>query len=120
VAFSVLGDPFRIWIKKAIEDRNLKVAIQKDLNINLDPELAMAFRASTSVSRKYPAALPATFALLFPYLFFCSLVVKGSGVMMLKVGSKRRRTTNEIKEEKEEARVRQTDVEAKLASLAAM
>jgi hypothetical protein len=40
--------------------------------------------------------------------------------MMLKAGSKRRRTTNEIKEEKEEARLRQTDVETKLASLAAM
>jgi hypothetical protein len=40
--------------------------------------------------------------------------------MMLKVGSKRRRTTNEITEEKEEARVRQTDIETKLASLAAM
>ena len=40
--------------------------------------------------------------------------------MMLKVGSKRRRTTAQIKEEKDEAVVRQTDVETKLASLAAM
>jgi hypothetical protein len=40
--------------------------------------------------------------------------------MMLKVGSKRRRTKTQIEEEKEEARAKQTDVETKLASLAAM
>jgi hypothetical protein len=49
----VIGEPFRLWIKQAIEDRNRKVAVQKDLNINLDPELANAFRASTAVSRKF-------------------------------------------------------------------
>jgi uncharacterized protein YgbK (DUF1537 family) len=40
--------------------------------------------------------------------------------MMLKVGSKRRRTQTQIEEEKQEAMVKQIDVEAKLASLAAM
>ena len=37
---------------------------------------------------------------------------------MLKIGSKRRRTRTEIEEEKEEARLKQLDIEAKLAKLA--
>jgi hypothetical protein len=38
---------------------------------------------------------------------------------MLKIGSKRRRTKTEIEEEKKEAELKQADIEAKLASLAA-
>jgi hypothetical protein len=62
VANTVLGAPFKQWIKQAIEDRNLKVAIQKDLNIGLDPEVAKCFKASTSVSRK---SIPFRFVYLF-------------------------------------------------------
>jgi hypothetical protein len=77
-------------------------------------ELVLPYLVSTT------AALPAAFLLCYPYLIFCSLVSKGTGVMMLKVGSKRRRTQTQIEEEKQEAMVKQIDVEAKLASLAAM
>ena len=56
VSLTVLGDPFRHWVRFAIEQRNRKVAIQKDLNINFDQELAAAFKASTAVSRKYLAS----------------------------------------------------------------
>ena len=52
VTHSVIGDPFKHWIRQAIEERNDKVTVKKDLNINFDPQLAAAFRASTSVSRK--------------------------------------------------------------------
>ena len=37
VAYTTLGNPFKEWIKQAIEDRNEKVTIKKDLNINMDP-----------------------------------------------------------------------------------
>ena len=57
VAYSILGDPFKQWIRNAIEERNKKVAIKKDLNINMDPELAAAYRASTAVSCKYQSHL---------------------------------------------------------------
>ena len=40
--------------------------------------------------------------------------------MMLKVGSKRRRTQTQIEEEKQEVMVKQIDVETKLASFEAM
>ena len=39
---------------------------------------------------------------------------------MLKIGSKRRRTKTEIEEEKEEARLREVDIQEKLAMLAQM
>jgi hypothetical protein len=52
VALTVLGAPFKEWIKQAISDRNIKVAVQKDLNIGFDPELAAAYRSSNAVSRK--------------------------------------------------------------------
>jgi hypothetical protein len=56
VAFTVLGAPFRQWIRQAIEERNRKVTVKKDMDINVDPQLAAAFRASTAVSRKYHIA----------------------------------------------------------------
>lgn len=53
VAFTVIGDPFGQWVKQQIEARNQKLTTEKQLNIDLDPELAAAFNASTAVSSKY-------------------------------------------------------------------
>ena len=50
VAFTVVGQPFGDWVKGQIELRNHKVTIEKQLNIDIDPELAAAFNASTAVS----------------------------------------------------------------------
>ena len=50
VAFTVVGKPFGDWVKEQIEERNLKITTDKQLNIELDPELAAAFNASTAVS----------------------------------------------------------------------
>ena len=52
VAFTVLGKPFGDWVKGQIELRNYKITTDKQLNIDLDPELAAAFNASTAVSSK--------------------------------------------------------------------
>ena len=43
---------------------------------------------------------------------------KGIGANLLKVGSKRRRTKNEIEEQKQEEVARQEQIEAELAELA--
>ena len=53
VAFTVLGKPFGDWVKGQIELRNYKITTEKQLNIDMDPELAAAFNASTAVSSKY-------------------------------------------------------------------
>ena len=50
VAFTVLGKPFGDWVKGQIELRNYKITTEKQLNIDMDPELAAAFNASTAVS----------------------------------------------------------------------
>ena len=52
MAYSVLGDDFSAWVKEQILQRNDKVAEKGNLMIQLDPEIAAAFQASTSVSCK--------------------------------------------------------------------
>ena len=49
----VLRGLFTGWVKNQIEARNEKVTKQQDLMIEMDAEVLDAFRASTSVSRKY-------------------------------------------------------------------
>ena len=65
--------------------------------IECDPELAAAFKNSTMVSSKFIcySLLPS------PNFIVCIYIAsKGSGAAMLKIGSKRRRTKNEIAGEK--------------------
>ena len=50
---TVLKNIFTDWVKKQIEDRNEKVTVKKNLEIEMDPDIAAAFNASSSVSRKY-------------------------------------------------------------------
>ena len=60
---TVLGDVFTDWVSEKIEERNEEVRNKKDMNIELDPDIAAAFRASTSVSREFRFNL-------ISYLFF--------------------------------------------------
>ena len=53
VASSVIGNAFDQWVYEKVKLRNEKVAIEKDLMINVDPEIARAFNSSTAVSCKY-------------------------------------------------------------------
>jgi hypothetical protein len=52
VAASLLGGIFNDWVKEQIERRNKRVAIERDVMINLDPDIAAAFNSSSAVSRK--------------------------------------------------------------------
>ena len=54
-------------------------------------------------------------------LFYNDFVkVNGSGANILKIGSKRRRTKHEIIEEKEETRLKEEAIQAKLAQVLTM
>ena len=75
---SLIGAPFFDWVNQRIDQRNAEVIQEKNLAINMDPEVAKAFHASTAVS-----------------------VQNGAGANMLKVGSKRRRPPAEVKAERE-------------------
>ena len=50
---TVLGKKFTDWVKEQIENRNEEVTVKKGLEIELDPDVAAAFKASTSVSCKF-------------------------------------------------------------------
>ena len=51
--YSLIGDPFRLWVSQVIKDRNRKVASKNDLIIERDPEIARAFKSSLNISSKY-------------------------------------------------------------------
>ena len=49
---TVLKNIFTDWVRSQIENRNEDMTLKKEMNIELDPDIAAAFNASTSVSRK--------------------------------------------------------------------
>ena len=53
VCASVMKNVFTDWLKQRIEQRNEEITDKKDLNIELDEDVAAAFRASTAVSCKF-------------------------------------------------------------------
>ena len=53
IACTVLGNVFSDWVKEQIEARNAKVLVDRNNNIEMDPEMAAAFQQSTAVSSKY-------------------------------------------------------------------
>ena len=50
--YTLIGDDFRKWVAQVIKDRNSRVAAKNDLIIELDPEIAKAFRSSLNISSK--------------------------------------------------------------------
>ena len=47
-----LKDNFTQWVKEQVEERNEYVTEKRDMNIELDPDIAEAFHNSTAVSCK--------------------------------------------------------------------
>ena len=54
---TVMGSSFTDWVNEQIEERNEAIKVKGELNIELDPDVAEAFNASTAVSCKYLALL---------------------------------------------------------------
>ena len=52
VLFTVVGNDIVRWVNDVVDERNQKVAEQKKMLIDLDPEIAKAFQKSTSVPGK--------------------------------------------------------------------
>jgi len=49
--YTLVGDDFKQWVKTQINTRNERVAVEANLNIEMDPAIAAAFNNSTAVSR---------------------------------------------------------------------
>ena len=50
---SVLQNEFTDWMKAQIEERNEEIKEKGEMMIEMDPDVAAAFKSSTSVSRKW-------------------------------------------------------------------
>jgi hypothetical protein len=57
VLFTVVGKPISDLVKKSIKARNDQVAENRNLIIELDPEIAAAFARSINISSKLTASL---------------------------------------------------------------
>ena len=52
VASTVIGAPFRDWVKEQIKNRNHSMAVTKNLFVEMDPDIYQAFSNSNAVSSK--------------------------------------------------------------------
>ena len=94
VIHSVLKKTFSNWVKRQVERRNEEMVVARGLTIEMDPEVAAAFEASTKTS-----------------------VLHGAGVHMLKAGSKRRRTKTEIADSQQAELDKENELRTKMARL---
>ena len=67
--YSLKGDEFREWVSGLIRGRNEHLALKNDLMIELDPQIAEAFKISQNISSKFSfvivEALKLTYSLYF-------------------------------------------------------
>lgn len=115
VIYTIVGKSFADWVQQQIDSRNEKMASDHNLMIELDPDIAAAFRASTQISSKYANSLvdqPKSVTLLI-----LSTASKGISANLLKLGTKRRRSKAEIAQYKEEQAFRAEADEARLARI---
>ena len=53
VVYTLAKDEFTNWVQERINERNEKLKADKDMVIDMDPEIARIFHASTAVSGKF-------------------------------------------------------------------
>jgi hypothetical protein len=53
VTFTIMQGAFKTWVDEKIKERNDRVAVNNNLIIEMDPEVAEAFRSSLNISSKY-------------------------------------------------------------------
>ena len=57
VFYTIIGEPFQIWVDKMVDNRNTKVAKAGNMMIEMDAEVYEAFKNSTQISSKSPHPL---------------------------------------------------------------
>ena len=50
--YTLVGKPFADWVEDIIQERNRKLVADRNLAVEMDPEVYKVFMASTSVSSK--------------------------------------------------------------------
>ena len=87
VIYTLVGQPFRTWVDNLVDKRHEEVAVDKELYIEMDPEIANVYNKSKAVS-----------------------TVQGSSYNLMKVSAKRRRSKKQIEEEKKQEEVHQAEI----------
>lgn len=54
VAYTLIDKPFADWVFARMQARNQKLMDERELGINIDPEVMRCFQASTHISSKLP------------------------------------------------------------------
>ncbi len=78
--------------------------------ISVDPQIAAALNASTAISRKLLKSLSCILIHVIIFLFII-IETNGSGVSLLKLGSKRRRSKLDMDAERLEARTKEEAIQ---------
>ena len=52
VIYTIVGEDFRDWINKKMDERTKRLAEERDMNIKMDPEIYKIYKNSTSISGK--------------------------------------------------------------------
>ena len=52
VIYTVVGEDFRDWVNKKMQERTKRIAEERDMNIKMDPEIYQVYKNSTSISGK--------------------------------------------------------------------
>ena len=52
VMVTFLGNPFEKWVEKRIAERNAKLKNERELELEMDQDIAAIFHASTSIGGK--------------------------------------------------------------------
>ena len=53
VMATIIGDKFEDWVKDKVEERNAKIKKEREMELELDDDIANIFLASTAVGGKY-------------------------------------------------------------------
>ena len=108
VCAAVIGRPFKNWVYDKIEERNVDMINKNDDNIAVCKKVADRLEGCTQVSSKF------TLCNSFLMVLFV-LEGRGTGLNMMKPGSKRRRTVKQIKAEKAGKAEKEKIISEKLA-----
>ncbi len=53
VIYTLVGDKFKKWVEKKIQERTDKIMEEQDMAIDMDPEVYKVFKASTHISGRW-------------------------------------------------------------------
>ena len=92
VIYTLVGEEFRTWVDKLVDERHEEIIEKRDLYIEMDPEIAAIYNKSKAVSTN-----------------------QGSSFNLMKASAKRRRSKKQIEEEAKQEALQKAEIDKKLA-----